>query len=271
MVTWAELISGIRLKSVYGSGSFVKSTERTDNPPSSMARLAVLIPARRFASALTPLVDALENTGAGAIIVVDDGSPAGDQPAFAVLSGKQRVYLTHHAFNMGKGRALKTGINFFLNAFPEFYGLITADADGQHTASDIARVGEALLSHPGRAVLGARSFACEVPLRSRFGNAVTRLLFRIASGNAMKDTQSGLRGFPTTLLAELATLGGEYYEYEMNVLAYLCRHGHAPLELPITTIYINENRSSHFNPVRDSMRIGYALLRNFASSFHTEE
>jgi glycosyltransferase involved in cell wall biosynthesis len=226
-----------------------------------MARLAVLIPARRSAPALTPLVDALENAGFGAVIVVDDGSPAGDQPVFAALSGKQRVYLTRHAFNLGKGRALKTGINFFLKSFPEFLGLITADADGQHTASDIVRIGEALLGHLGRVVLGARSFAGQVPLRSRFGNALTRLLFRIASGKAMKDTQSGLRGFPTALLAELAALGGERYEYEMNVLAYLCRHGHAPLELPISTIYIDDNRSSHFDPVRDSMRIGFVLMR----------
>ena len=249
----------------------MESTERTDNPPSSMARLAVLIPARRSTPALTPLVDALKDAGFGAVIVVDDGSPAADQPAFAALGGKQRVYLTRHALNLGKGRALKTGINFYLKAFPGFYGLITADADGQHTASDIMRVGEALLGHPGRAVLGARSFAGQVPLRSRFGNALTRLLFRIASGNAMKDTQSGLRGFPTALLAELAALGGERYEYEMNVLAHLCRSGQAPLELPVSTIYIDENRSSHFDPVRDSTRIGFVLLRNYASSLRAEK
>ena len=236
-----------------------------------MARLAVLIPARRFAPALTPLVDALRNAGFGAIIVVDDGSPAGDQSAFALLSSKQRVYLTRHASNLGKGRALKTGINFYLKTFPDSYGLITADADGQHTVSDIVRVGEALLGHPGRAVLGARSFAGQVPLRSRFGNAMTRLLFRIASGNAMQDTQSGLRGFPTALLMKLAALGGERYEYEMNVLAYLCRHGRRPLEVPVSTVYIDENRASHFNPVRDSMRIGFMLLRNFASSSRTEK
>jgi glycosyltransferase involved in cell wall biosynthesis len=260
-----------RLKSVYESGSFVESTERTDNPASSVARLAVLIPARRSTPALTPLVDALMDAGFGAVIVVDDGSPAGDQAAFAALDGKQRVHLIRHAFNLGKGRALKTGINFFLKAFPEFLGLITADADGQHTASDIVRVGEALVGHPERAVLGARSFAGEVPLRSQFGNALTRLLFRIASGSAMKDTQSGLRGFPTALLAGLAELGGERYEYEMNVLAHLCRHGHAPLEVPISTIYLDENRSSHFEPVRDSMRIGLVLLGNFASSLRAEE
>jgi hypothetical protein len=50
------------------------------------------------------------------------------------------------------------------------------------------------------------------------------------------------------------------------VLAHLCRHGHAPIETLISTIYIDNNRSSHFNPVRDSMRIYFVLLRFYASA-----
>jgi hypothetical protein len=57
----------------------------------------------------------------------------------------------------------------------------------------------------------------------------------------------------------------------MNVLAHLCRSGQAPLELPVSTIYIDENRSSHFDPVRDSTRIGFVLLRNYASSLRAEK
>jgi len=226
-----------------------------------MAQLAVLIPARQYEPTLMPLVDALLNAGFGAVIVVDDGSSAEDQPFFAALAGKHGVYLAHHTVNLGKGRALKTGICCYLNTFPVFYGLITADADGQHTVQDIVRVGEALLAHPRCAVLGVRSFTGNVPLRSRFGNALSSLIFRIASRKAVKDTQSGLRGFPSSLLVELEALDGERYEYETAVLMYLCRHGHVPMQIPISTIYINGNRSSHFDLVRDSMRIGFVLLR----------
>ena len=232
----------------------------------SMAALAVLIPARRYEPALTPLVDALLAAGLGAIILVDDGSPAEDRPAFAGLADKDRVLLTHHAVNLGKGRALKTGMNCFLHSFPDFLGLITADADGQHTASDIVRIGEALLAHPQRVVLGSRSFAGTVPLRSRIGNSLTRQIFRFASGEPIHDTQSGLRGFPTKQLPELLTPDGERYEYEMTVLAHLCRSGLTPLEVPIATVYIDNNRSSHFDPVRDSMRIYFVLLRYYAAS-----
>lgn len=239
----------------------MESAAHIHAPSLSMAQLAVLIPARRHELALTPLAEALLNAGFGAVIVVDDGSPAEDQPAFAALARKQGVYLTRHAINLGKGRALKTGIKHFFSVFPELNGLITVDADGQHTVGDIVRVGEALLTHPSRAVLGARNFTGDMPFRSRFGNALASLVFRIASGEAVKDTQSGLRGFPSALLADVVALDGERYEYETAVLMYLCRHGQAPLQVPISTIYIDGNRSSHFDPVRDSMRIGFVLLR----------
>jgi glycosyltransferase involved in cell wall biosynthesis len=224
----------------------------------------VLIPARRLEPALAPLVDSLLDAGFGAVILVDDGSPREDKEVFDSLSSKDRVHLLRHSVNRGKGRALKTGIQYFINTFPEFAGLVTADADGQHASGDIVRVATALLAAPGRAVLGCRNFEGAVPLRSRFGNALTRTVFRLVSGLRVSDTQTGLRAFPALLLPGLAALRGEHYEYEMTVLAYLCLHGYVPLEVPISTIYEENNRSSHFKPVRDSIRIYSVLLRSVA-------
>jgi glycosyltransferase involved in cell wall biosynthesis len=237
-----------------------------ENPTDPMSRVAVLLPARRVEPALAPLVDELLAARIGAIVLVDDGCPAEDKPALDLLARRERVYLQRHAVNLGKGRALKTGMNFLLNAFPEFSGLVTADADGQHCAADIVRVIEAFLSAPNQAVLGCRSFAGDVPLRSRFGNSLTHTIFHFVSGHWVSDTQTGLRAFPRALLPELMALPGERYEYEMTVLAYLCRHANVPIEVPISTIYIDDNRSSHFNPVRDSMRIYFVLVRFYVSS-----
>ena len=230
------------------------------------SRLAVLIPARRLEPALTPLVDDLLEAGFGAVILVEDGAPAADRPSFDALGARERVYLARHAVNCGKGRALKTGIHVFLNSLPGFDGLISADADGQHSAADIVRIATELCAHPQRVVFGCRDFRAGVPLRSRFGNSLTRMVFHLASGRDVSDTQTGLRGFPTALLPSLAALEGERYEYEITVLAWLCRQGHAPLEVPIQTIYLNNNRTSCFNPVRDSMRIYFVLLRYCAAS-----
>jgi glycosyltransferase involved in cell wall biosynthesis len=237
-----------------------------ENLPNTRSCVAVLLPARRVDAALAPLVEELLATGIGAIILVDDGCPAKDRPALDLLARRERVYLQRHAVNLGKGRALKTGMNFFLTAFPEFCGLVTADTDGQHSPVDIVRVIDTLLSAPHRAVFGCRSFPRDVPLRSRFGNSLTRTIFHLVSGHRVSDTQTGLRAFPRALVPKLIALPGERYEYEMTVLSYLCRQVKVPIEVPISTIYIDNNRSSHFNPVRDSMRIYFVLVRFYASS-----
>jgi hypothetical protein len=129
------------------------------------------------------------------------------------------VHVLRHAANLGKGRALKTGINHFLTVLPGFVGLVTADADGQHTLSDIVRVTQSMLAKPGCVALACRRFSGKVPLRSRFGNELTRLVFHFFSGRELSDTQTGLRAFPSSLLLELLPLHGERYEYEMTVLA----------------------------------------------------
>jgi putative flippase GtrA len=176
------------------------------------------------------------------------------------------VHVLRHAVNLGKGRALKTGFNFVLDRFPHLLGVVTADADGQHRVEDVVRVAEALEASPRRTVLGCRQFVGAVPMRSRFGNTMTRWVFRFVTGTGVSDTQTGLRGFPLSKLAELMGLAGERYEYEMTVLGHLCRTGSSVVEVPIATVYLDGNRSSHFDPIRDSMRIYFVLLRFYASS-----
>jgi glycosyltransferase involved in cell wall biosynthesis len=223
--------------------------------------LAVILPARSVTAALRPLVNDLANAGIGALILVDDGIPFADKESLAFASEFRQVYVVGHAVNRGKGRALKTGFEFALALSNGFQGVVTADADGQHSCEDILRVGKALLVSPDRAVLGTRRFDGDVPMRSRFGNDVTRRIFRFVSGHALGDTQSGLRAFPVALLPELLDLEGERYEYEMNVLAYLCATNRPPAEVAIRTIYEEGNRTSHFKPLLDSFRIYRVLAR----------
>jgi glycosyltransferase involved in cell wall biosynthesis len=205
----------------------------------------VLIPARAPEKRLLDLVQELVAAGFGAVIVLDDGSPSSRAEIFDAAARIVGVHRLRHAVNLGKGRALKTGINYFLNELPEFTALVTADGDGQHTPADIVRVAQALPAAHGRAVLGSRLFAEDVPLRSKFGNLLTRQVFRLATGTKLGDTQTGLRAFPRDLLAELLLLDGERYEYEMTVLAHICRSGRRPLEVPIETVYLDGNKSSH--------------------------
>jgi glycosyltransferase involved in cell wall biosynthesis len=226
---------------------------------------AVLIPARNPAEDFCSFVSELFSVGFAVVVVVDDGSDSSCREVFDALAGSG-VYVLRHVVNLGKGRALKTGFNFVLDRFPHLLGVVTADADGQHRVEDVVRVAEALETLPRGTVLGCRQFVGTVPVRSRFGNTVTRWVFRFITGKNVSDTQTGLRGFPMSLLPELIGLPGERYEYEMTVLGHLCRSGGPLAQVQIATVYLDGNHSSHFDPVRDSMRIYFVLLRFYASS-----
>ena len=226
----------------------------------SLANLALLIPAWQPGPELVELVDALAPAGFGRIVVVDDGSAAACVPLFQALASRPGVHLVRHPRNLGKGRALKTGMAFVLQQTPPFDGMVTADADGQHTPADIVRIGLELLTGSGRPVLGSRELAKAAPWRSSLGGRFLRTVFARQVGDRIRDTQSGLRALPTVLLPSLIALPGERYEFETVMLAHLCRTGCKPTEVPMQTVYFRGNRSSHFRPVRDSLRILRALL-----------
>ena len=203
------------------------------------------------------------------VVVVDDGSAAEYADLFEQaaerLPGKtgKGVTLLIHDTNRGKGAALRTGLDFIGN-FMVMRGreseavVVTVDADGQHLAKDAFRAASEAAKNPGTLVLGSRSLSGqgeEVPLRSRFGNAVTRNIFRMVTGTPVYDTQTGLRAFTADLIPELLGIGGDRYEYETKVLMEFAGKGIPIKEIPIGTVYMDGNSSSHFSTVRDSYRI----------------
>lgn len=230
--------------------------------------IIALIPAYNPDAQLIALVEGLLRSLSARIIVIDDGSSPASAQTFARLEELPGCEVLRHAVNLGKGRALKTGFNHCLVNVPDLAGVITIDADGQHLAEDVRKVVAAFLADPRALVIGARTFAAGVPLRSRFGNLLTRRIFRLLVGGRLTDTQSGLRCIPADLLPSLIALDGERYEYEMNMLIHAHKRGVVMSEVPIATVYLDNNRSSHFNPLLDSMKIYFLLLRfSFSSLF----
>ena len=230
-------------------------------PALFLSEVGVIIPAWQPTMLLVSLARDLLSRGFTTLLIIDDGSGAEAQPVFEAIAALSGTEVLRHRVNQGKGRALKTAFSHLLAHRPNLRGVVTADADGQHAAEDIQRVAEALLAEKDRMILGRRSFDQSVPARSRFGNRLTRQVFALLTGVRFHDTQTGLRGLPTPLLHELLSLPGERYEYEMTMLAHLCRTRRFPLEVPIATIYLKGNGNSHFNPVWDSLRIYFALVR----------
>ena len=226
-------------------------------------RFAVLIPAYKPSNELVELVEKLLEIPYLEPVVVDDGSGKAFAKIFSSLPCQ--ITLLRHEENRGKGAALKTGFSHIATHMPHLFGVVTADADGQHRIEDILRVCQCLQQHPEALVLGSRRFTGDVPFRSRFGNVLTRWIFRWATGKKVSDTQTGLRAVTLEQIPRLLEHKGERYEYEINMLIDFAREKLPIEEVPIETVYINNNESSHFNPIADSLKI-YACLLKFGLS-----
>jgi putative flippase GtrA len=234
------------------------------------AKPVVLIPAYQPDRALAQLVEELlARPEIGPIVVVDDGSGSAYRSIFERLRDLAGVHVLVHPANLGKGAALKTGMGFASLRFPEAVGVVTADADGQHTAEDVAQVTRALLESGGAVVIGARRLDRSAPLRSRVGNRIMRWAVRLAAGQKLSDTQTGLRGIPLAFIPRLLTLPAAHYDFETDMLLHCREAGWQVREVPIAAVYLNNNRGTHFRPLADSLRVYLVLVRFSALSLVT--
>lgn len=232
--------------------------------------IIVMIPSLNPDKSLIDYVESLAKEDFRQIIVINDGSSPKFRKKFARIAKIDKCKVLTHKVNKGKGRALKTGMEYVLKTSPDCAGIITVDADGQHKLKDTLRVAAEIEKNDHRLVLGSRDFnAPNVPARSSFGNKLTSFVFAAMFGQKLMDTQTGLRGIPMAIIPAMLTINGERYEYEMNMLIECRRQKIEIYEIPIETVYIDENDSSHFRPVVDSVKIYWLIFKSFFSFIFT--
>lgn len=229
-------------------------------------KIAVIIPAYEPDDKMIDTLKALAVAGFEDILVVDDGSSQQCQWVFEQVRGLPQCTLLRHPVNRGKGAALKTAFSFFLKERPEGVAVVTADADGQHLTKDIEAVGEACVKEEA-VVLGVRDFSePQVPSKSKMGNRITSGVFKLFFGMHLQDTQTGLRAFPRKYLEAMLKAEGERYEYETNMLFVINKLNIPLKQVQIETVYLDDNKSSHFRVVRDSLRVYGLILKYLCSS-----
>lgn len=218
--------------------------------------LAIVLPSLNPDGKFAAVVRGLVEDGFRHIVIVDDGSDAAHQHWFDEAAALPGCTVLHHGVNKGKGRALKTAFAHVRQTLPFVRGVITIDGDGQHLLRDILACGARMLREGDKLVLGCRDFDQPgVPPRSVAGNKTTSRLFRLLYGIRLSDTQTGLRAIPFESLERLESVEGERFEYETNMILRLKPLGLGFIEQPITTVYDEEDYSSHYNAVKDSWRI----------------
>lgn len=229
-----------------------------------LSKISVVLPSLDPDEKLIAVVNGLLEYGFSDIILVNDGSKAENLHYFEELAtAHPEVHLLHHEVNRGKGAGLKTAFSWFLANRPDGLGVVTVDGDDQHHPADTRACCEHMLE-TGRVTLGCRDFSLpDVPPRSRFGNRMTSAVFKIFVGMCVSDTQTGLRAIPRKDVEVFLGVHGDRFEYETNMLLEMKRSGIVHDEVKIRTVYIEENASSHFHPIRDSWRIYKLILAHF--------
>ena len=225
--------------------------------------LAVIVPCLNPDEKLMQVVRGMLAEGFSHVLVVNDGSAASYQPYFDEVSAVPECTVLGYEANRGKGYALRTAFSHVAENWPWCEGVITVDADNQHLPQDTAAVAMDMLENPGTVVIGCRDFKkAGVPLHNRLGNRITSLVFAALCGIRLSDTQTGLRGIPASCLKDFCTrVEGDRYEYETNMLLFMKTAGIPFMERSIETVYIEGNKSSHFNVLKDSAKIYAPILK----------
>ncbi|AUX25678.1 glycosyltransferase [Sorangium cellulosum] len=199
-------------------------------------------------------VDAL----AGAVFVVDDGSS--DRTAERARAAGASVLL--HPVNLGKGAALRTGMEFALAA--GFDVAITLDADGQHPPDEARRLLDAD-ADPEALVLGVRDLvAAGAPRANQISNRISNFFLSLFAGRPFADTQCGLRRYPLRRTLSLDARD-DGYAFEAEILLRAVAAGVRIVEAPTRVIYPPEDeRLTHFDSVRDPARIVARVVATLA-------
>lgn len=229
-----------------------------------LSKISVVLPSLDPDEKLIAVIDGLLEYGFSDIILVNDGSKPDNLHYFLDLAAQHpEIHLLHHEVNKGKGAALKNAFRYFLNHRPDGLGVVTVDGDNQHHPADTKACCEHML-HTGHTTLGCRDFTLDhVPPRSRFGNHTTSAIFKLFVGMTISDTQTGLRAIPRDVVEQLMDVSGDRFEYETNMLLAFKDKGIPFDEVKIRTVYIEENKSSHFRVIHDSWRIYKLILAHF--------
>lgn len=215
---------------------------------------ALLIPIYQPNGQVIPFLKSMNPADFSVFVVVDDGSGLTYEPIFDEIRTLPNFHVVSYEVNGGKGHALKEGFKYLKERYPDLEGVVTADGDGQHAYSDILKIRDALAEHPSSLIMGVRDFkGKDVPKHNRLGNRFSSDYFKVVTHKDLSDTQTGLRGIPANLFPLALTVYGSRYDYEMNFLLQAVKET-SFYQVSIQTIY-DGNKSSHFHPVRDSLRI----------------
>ena len=191
----------------------------------------VVIAAYNEAAMIARVVSDLRRAGYP-VVVVDDGS----QDATGLTAKAAGATVIGHPFNLGQGAALQSGIDCAVRKGADV--IVTFDADGQHSATDIARLVGALAEENADFALGSRFLERSSnipPLRRLLLKAATAFT-RATTGLRLTDSHNGLRAM-TRRGAGSIRLRQNRMAHASELLSQIGKSGLHYVERPVTIHY----------------------------------
>ena len=223
-------------------------TQPTD-PASQSAATSVVIPAFNEARAIGEVVTALRAAAPWhEILVVDDGST--DETRAQARSAGARVI--RHPYNKGNGAAVKTGIRAAAGG-----SVLIVDGDGQHRASDAARLVAYLAEYD--LVVGARSARTQSGVARRLGNAALNAVASYLTEQPIPDLTSGLRAARREYLLEFLHLLPNGFSTPTTTTLAFMKAGYSVRFVPVDAAPREGSSKIRFGP--DGVRFFLILLK----------
>ena len=164
----------------------------------------IIIPAYNESDTINAVIDSLDDLALELdILVINDGSE--DDTAGRARAAGKRARVIDLACNLGIGGAVQTG--FIYAARHNFDIAVKFDGDGQHLASEIEVLLQALQVKEVDVVIGSR-FLKDGGFRStfsrRFGIRLLELVNSFCLGRRLRDNTSGFRAYNRRAIEFLA-------------------------------------------------------------------
>ena len=219
-----------------------------------MSEILILIPNFNGESNILKIYNDINNQKINNLdlLFVDDGS---DDNSLNILK-KNNINYINHEFNLGKGEALKFGINY---AFKNNYKwIITIDSDLQHSPKKIKDFIK--LKNKNKIILGWRKNKNKMPFERILSNSITSKMISIRSNTKIKDSQCGFRMFPVKVHSDFIC-NEKGFQYESEFLIKAVMNGYEIDHVIIPTIYNNEKSS--MKKIPDTIKFISMYLRSF--------
>jgi glycosyltransferase involved in cell wall biosynthesis len=218
------------------------------------ARALILIPALNAEPSIGAVIRDCKRIVAD-VLIVDDGS----RDRTAAVAREAGAEVVSHPVNRGKGAALKTGFAYALEH--GFDLVLTLDADGQHLPREIPKFIAAHEETGADLIIGGRAhlFGQMLP-RRRLANRFSARSIAFASKTNVTDSQSGFRLYSTKLLRAIR-LRTDGFDMESEVIVHAGCRGFNVITIPIDLGFVDGESTSHYRPLKDSLRIFWTVFR----------